>query len=282
MPELPEVETIARQLRERVLGCRITAIAASWPRSLIGSAGEFEALRGSSITGIRRRGKLLIVDTNTDLSILIHLRMTGQLLLEYDTPPTKFERVHIDLDGGWSLHFNDQRKFGRIEVIATKEEASQAFVASLGPEATDGDAVLKALRFAAPRRNTPIKALLLDQHVVAGIGNIYADEILFCAKVNPATPASALSAVALRRISAACPKVLNEAIERRGSTLRDYRDAKGEAGTYLSVARVHGRKGQPCRNCEEPIRYGSVAGRGTYWCPRCQRRRARPSGNRGI
>ena len=279
MPELPEVETIARQLRSRVLGSHITAITASWPRSLIGDADAFEALRGTFITGIRRRGKLLIIDTDTEVSLLIHLRMTGQLLLEHDAPSSKYERAHIDLEDGWSLHFNDQRKFGRIEAIATQLVPTQAFVASLGPEATDGQAVLRALRFAAPRRSTPIKALLLDQHVVAGIGNIYADEILFCARISPATAASALSLGALRRVSAACPQVLNEAIERRGSTLRDYRDAQGDSGTYLSVARVHGRKGQPCRICNEPIRYGSVAGRGTYWCPRCQRRGARASGN---
>ena len=279
MPELPEVETITRQLVHSVVGKRIINITARWPRSLTAAPQDLDDAIGARITRVERRGKLIIISTDSDSSVLIHLRMTGQLLLGVLEKPDQHERARIVLDDTSVLRFNDPRKFGRIQVISQEAAARDPFLVALGPEATDAAAVARALRRHAPRRRSPIKALLLDQHVIAGIGNIYADEILFTAGINPATEASALSIPRLRRLANACPEILNQAIDLRGSTLRDYRDLDGTSGTYLSVARVHGRKGQTCRRCSATIAYASVAGRGTYWCPSCQRRTRSALGN---
>ncbi len=285
MPELPEVETIRRQLNGAVIGRRIAAINATWAKSLVATQQGLRAAITARICGVERQGKLLIIATDGGVSLLVHLRMTGQLLLGNTDQPDRHERVRIDLEDGSTLRFNDQRKFGRIQVMADPQAALDPFLATLGPDALDAKAALGALCLHAPRRHSSIKSLLLDQHVIAGIGNIYADEILFTAGINPATPSNALSGPRLQRLADACPEILNEAISLRGSTLRDYRDLEGISGTYLAVARVHARKGQACLSCSGEIRYGSVAGRGTYWCPSCQKKAASKVGgspSRGV
>lgn len=269
MPELPEVETIKRQLQRRIIGQPLRTITATWAKSLQASNSDLVAIKGSKISSIERRGKLLIINTDANLSLLIHLRMTGQLIVDRDKRLGPYERVTLELEE-WTMHFNDQRKFGRLQIIASENVSTQPFLITLGPEATDTIATAVALRRHAPHRHTPIKALLLDQHVIAGIGNIYADEILFEAKVHPACPADQVSVMKLNAIARASAQVLSQAIELRGSTFRDYRDSQGQAGSYLSVARVHGRRQQSCRRCQSLIQYEQIAGRGTYWCLRCQ------------
>ncbi len=280
MPELPEVETIARGLREALCGARFTAAALPWPGVLDSSHGALprrdflEAMPGAEVLAVRRRAKALLLDLRTApqplLHLGFHLRMTGALTVE---PPGAPERTHtrliFDLADGRRLFFGDVRKFGRCRAMTPEALTRWPFYAALGPEPLEISAREFAALFAGRRGR--MKALLLDQKVIAGIGNIYADESLFRAGIRPDAPADRVSAARLAGLHVALTEVLTEAIAANGSSINDYVDAHGDAGAFQNDFRVYGRAGQDCRRCKAPLMKSTVAGRTTVFCPKCQR-----------
>ncbi len=277
MPELPEVETVVRDLRPRVTGCRLAAVRksrmalrkpwdASWNR----------ALTGRQVQAIDRRGKWILLALDRDGFLVIHLGMTGQLTVA----PAKQKmdnHTHLifDLDKGANqLRFRDIRRFGSATYFPDRAGLDDAFAASgLGPEPFDLEAAYWRERLGGTERS--LKAILLDQQVVAGVGNIYADESLFHARLAPALRGCDLKRVETERLRRAIVTVLNRAIDRRGSTIRDYVGGTGQRGGYQREFRVYGRTGEPCPRCKTPIARVRLAGRSTHYCPQCQQSRDR-------
>ncbi len=276
MPELPEVETIARGLNARLAGCVVREVIVREGRSVGGDPELFAAaLAGRTVRSVRRRGKLLLLDCDADLILAVHLKMTGRLYVPApDAVPDKYVRVLVRLDSPRgepvSLFFHDVRKFGYCRVFQGDELARWPFYATLGPEPLELGPEAFVTQFAG--RHARIKALLLDQKRIAGIGNIYADEALFRAGIHPEAPASQLSAMRLTTLHGAVRDVLTEAIAACGSSIRDYRDASGNAGAFQNSFRVYGRASHPCLACANLLERTRVAGRTSTFCPCCQRR----------
>jgi formamidopyrimidine-DNA glycosylase len=281
VPELPEVETIRRQLNEQVCGRVVTSLTASWEKSLRFAGTQHEAVVGQKISSVERRGKVLLVHLANDCTLLIHLRMTGQLLLdEHRQLVGPITRAVIGLDRG-QLVFNDQRKFGSIVVMETSDIDTDSLLARLGPEPLAKEFTVKVLAARLGRhRSASVKAALLDQSTVAGLGNIYVDEVLFVARVHPLQTCASLNKAEISHLAEAIPTVLRAGIAAGGSTMRDYRDASGASGSYLDQAQVFGRTGEPCRSCATLITKIRVAGRGTHLCLTCQPFGKRPRENK--
>jgi formamidopyrimidine-DNA glycosylase len=262
MPELPEVETVARALRPRLAGRRIRRVQILSRRIVSGPAEEFAArLCGRRIRGLRRRGKFLLAELEGAV-LAIHLGMTGSL--RWNAAPGPHTRAIFFLDRG-RLVFDDLRQFGRLEA----SEQAPARLAGLGPEALEISA--QELRRRLRGRRAALKALLLDQRILAGLGNIYADEALFRARIHPCAAPARLSAARLRRLHQAIREVLQEAIRAGGSSVSDYVDPDGDPGRFQFEHRVYRRTGLPCPRCGALIRRLRVAQRSTHYCPRCQR-----------
>ncbi len=269
MPELPEVETIARELRPRLIGRRVEEVVVYWPRAIASPAPDrFQrALRGRRITNVARRAKYLLMPLDGGDVLLIHLRMTGSLRLRWGQHTAeRHTRVALWLDDGWALHFDDPRKFGRLWLTPDPG----AVLGDLGPEPLEPAFTPRGLADRLRHRRAPIKAVLLDQRCVAGLGNIYADEVLFVARIDPRRPAGELSESEIRRLHSAIREVLAEAIRAGGSTLRDYRAPVGGQGRFQDRWRVYHRAGQPCPRCGERLVCIRLAQRSTHFCPRCQ------------
>ncbi len=266
MPELPEVETIVRELRRQVTGRTIARIRILWPRSVQGDAVEFRRrLAGMTIAAVSRRGKFIGFELHDQTFFTIHLRMTGKLTLKLDAAGKKHARIEFRFSDGASLYFVDTRKFGRLRLWPCQSQSCPG----LGPEPLKTAAVLSVLSTLSTRR--PIKTVLLDQAILAGIGNIYADESLAAARIHPLTPAVGLSPGQRRKLSLAVPTVLKGAIRRNGTTLRDFRTLTNESGENQEHLNVYGRTGLPCFSCKTPIEKIRIAGRSAHFCPRCQR-----------
>ena len=276
MPELPEVETIRRQLDALILGRNVTSLTASWDKTLNWWGVDEQQVSGHQVDSVSRRGKVIIIALSSETSMLIHLRMTGQLLLDENRDlEGRLTRAVIGLASG-QLVFNDQRKFGRIVVMPSNEVENDPLLRRLGPEPLSAEFTAQGLGACLARHRTAsVKATLLDQSTLAGLGNIYVDEVLFTARLHPSTPSSVLTTREVKRLAEAIPQVLKAAIAAGGSTMRDYRDAAGASGTYLDQALVFGRTGKPCRTCGRAIAKIRVAGRGTHVCATCQRLRPR-------
>jgi formamidopyrimidine-DNA glycosylase len=270
MPELPEVEYIARQLRKELIGRRITGVEVSWARSLGGTEpADFAAeVVDCTIADIGRRAKYLLIYLDDDDVLAVHRRMSGNLVLSPPATVVRWVRVAFDLDDGRRLLFTDPRKFGRLAVVP--RERLDAYFAAIGPEPLEPEFTPEALakRLAGTKR--PIKAALLDQSVVAGLGNIYADEALYRAGIHPLRPAASLTSVELTRLRDAIRAVLETGITYGGTTIGRHRDVYDEAGTNVEHLLVYRRAGQPCLQCSTPIQRIVVGQRGTHFCPTCQ------------
>jgi formamidopyrimidine-DNA glycosylase len=268
MPELPEVETVVRTLAPGITGRQIGAVRLIRKDIVEPATIDFPSLvQNRTIRSLSRRGKKIVVELDNDSRFYIHLGMSGRLTL--DPPAAPFlPHTHMVLAiAGAELRFVDPRRFGGIFWL----EPNQSPDAGLGPEPLALKARDLAPRLAKTRR--AIKTALLDQRLIAGIGNIYADEALFESRINPRIPANRLSSEQIARLSRAIKKVLTRAIKHRGSTLRDYRDANGNPGNFQTVHRVYDREGKACPRCGTPIRRIVLGGRSTHFCPKCQARR---------
>lgn len=272
MPELPEVETVRRGLHEQLRDRSFEGISyLEWPRTLeYPDAARFAHLvAGRRVTGVRRRAKFILLDLDGDFSLTIHLRMTGQVIVEpAGTSRGRFARVAFALDGGDELRFDDARRFGRIGLYQPAELRTR--LARLGPEPLGDD--LDAATFAAMlrARHARLKPLLLDQSFLAGLGNIYVDEALHRAGLHPLLAASTLSPAQAGRLYCQLRELLSDAIGSGGTTFSSYRDAFGNAGDYFQRRRVYAREGEPCTTCGVAIARITVGGRGTHFCPSCQ------------
>lgn len=274
MPELPEVETVARGLYERIIGEVIAEVEVFWPHSVATHTVEAftRGLRGQAIVDVGRRGKYVVLRLASHGCLLIHLRMTGRLVVEEPDAPEDPEaerhtRVVWRMTSGRRVRFWDIRKFGRVHWVAAPEETLSA----LGAEPLDAAFTVDALRAMLAGRRRQLKPLLLDQHFVAGLGNIYVDEALWEARIHPARRAHTLSDEEIERLHAGIVGVLREAVRGRGTTFRDYRGADNQPGDYQRALAVYGREGEPCRRCGHPIERIVIGGRGTRLCPVCQR-----------
>jgi formamidopyrimidine-DNA glycosylase len=278
MPELPEVETVVRDLRPLLVGRRVVAVRAGAKKLRTPWRTAWAAaLAGAAVEAVRRRGKWIVVDLGTGARLVVHLGMTGQFTVTAgDAEEPDHLHLRFDLDDGRQLRFRDPRRFGSAELFADEAAVQKHLAERLGPEPGD----LDAAGFRAAVRGTvrTLKAVLLDQTVVAGVGNIYADEALHRAGLHPERRGHTVAAAEADRLREAVTAVIAHAIEHRGSTIRDYVGGSGLRGGFQDEFRVYGRTGKPCPGCAAAIEVVRVAGRSSHYCPRCQppRRRAKP------
>lgn len=273
MPELPEVETIKNELRGLVIGRRVERVDVRDPRVVRYSvSGSLERdLTGESIQEVHRRAKYLLLWLSSGRYLVIHLIITGQLLLvRADTPLRPSTRLVLHLDDGRQLRLVDSSHLARVYLVQPSELDTRLHFNRLGPEPLSDEFSVEELAERLRGRGASIKSLLLDQHVLAGLGNIYSDEVLFRARIHPAEPAKNLSLDQVRRLYRAIRETLREAIAYRGTTTRTYRDVLGRKGSYQQRLLVFERAGQPCHGCSGSVQRITVAGRQTYVCPSCQ------------
>lgn len=277
MPELPEVETIRRDLHAHLCGSTINGLTVIHPGVIIGSADDLTgALLGRRIVGSGRRGKVMWLNLDDCQALAIHLRMSGQaLLVTKDAPRPPHTHLIADVGANTELLYVDPRRFGKLEIIDPSASHASVLLRNIGPDALSADLCANALYTAATGRRIGIKQLLLDQTVIAGIGNIYAAEILHRVHLDPDTPAGRVTRDEMERILEQTRVALGEAIDACGTTLADarYRSALGRSGEFACMLRVYGREGEPCRveSCKATIQRRVSGGRSTYLCPACQR-----------
>lgn len=287
MPELPEVETVRGGLEQLIIGKVIKKVVHDTDKSFPNAKADVQQfLIGAKVTAVRRRAKVLMIDLSSEYSLVIHLKMTGQMVFVgavrfgaghpsnslIGELPDRSTRVTFDFDDNSKLFFNDQRKFGWIRLIPTLEVPNIDFMKRVGPEPLEADFTWREFAERFKRRGkTNIKAALLDQSVIAGVGNIYADESLWGAKIHPKRVVSTLTDSDFKNLYVELRGVMNLAIEKGGSSNHTYVNAEGKKGSYMDFARVFRREGQTCpRHPDVVIEKLRVAGRGTHICPVCQ------------
>lgn len=288
MPELPEVETVRRGLARLIVGKTVaTATCLDSPKSFPNNPHDVKAfLLGATITAVHRRAKVLLLELSTGYTLVTHLKMTGQLVYVgaerfggghpndnlVNDLPGRFTRVVIEFTDGSHLYFNDLRKFGWMKLYPTAEVPNIDFMRRVGPEPLEDSFTAKEfIQRMRRRNNTTVKAAILDQTVLAGVGNIYADESLWGANIHPATRVKDVSDARLALLLEQIKYVMNLSLQHGGSTDKNYVDAEGNKGSYLTFARVFRREGQTCPRCGTTIEKTRVAGRGTHICPVCQK-----------
>ena len=290
MPELPEVETVVLGLRELLCGHVVKNITTDWPKSLrISDARIKSGALGQEITGLRRIGKMILIDLQNGNTLVIHLKMTGQLVYRkakggepaedfgaghpsdslISQLPDKTTRVIFTLDRRAVLYFNDMRKFGWIKILNSDEIENSDFINQLGPDLLKIDSKEFIQKLSKKSKN--IKSCLLDQTIVSGCGNIYADESLWASRIHPGMPAYELTRKQLSGLHRNLQNVLRFSIKQGGSSSRNYVNALGLKGKYLDFVNVYQRSGLPCARCQTPIERIVVASRGTHLCPACQK-----------
>lgn len=282
MPELPEVETVRRRLLTCLPGLIVREVVINDSAvSAQGAADVNALLAGRRILGLRRRGKYLIVDVEGAVAV-IHLRMTGQLLFADESMPAAARPARFvwELGPRTQLRFQDARRFGRLWAFRPEDE--ETFFAQLGPEPFGPAFTVEYLRSALRGRTAPLKSFLLDQRRIAGVGNIYADEALFRARLHPLRPAGSVGPREAQRLHAALLETLQAGIEHNGSSIESFMDPMGERGSFQEMLNVYQRGGLPCRVCGTAIRRVVVGGRGTHFCPRCQPARGATGKRRGA
>jgi formamidopyrimidine-DNA glycosylase len=287
VPELPEVETVRRGLHELIIGRKVKGVTHDTPKGFPNADVDVRSfLIGAEISAVRRRAKVLLIDLTSDYTLVIHLKMTGQLVFRakgvafgaghpndslIGDLPDRSTRVTIEFTDGSHLYFNDQRKFGWVRLLPTIEVPNIDFMQKVGPEPLEADFTAEqfAQRFTR-RKKSSIKAVLLDQTVVAGVGNIYADESLWGAKIHPLRRVETITKNEFKLLYSELREVMNLAIEKGGSTDKNYVNAEGKRGSYMDFARVFRREGKECPRCGTEIIKTRAAGRGTHTCPVCQ------------
>ena len=289
MPELPEVETIKLGLQRKIIGLTVKDVEVLSSKSLLGNS---KTVPGKKVLEIRRFSKLLSIDLTSGISLAIHLKMTGQLIFDpstslrasnrfiggHPTPdmrdqmPNRATRVIFTFNDNSRLYFNDQRRFGYIKVIATKKVELEKYIAGLGPEPLEKGFTWEILKSnLLKHKSQPVKVALMDQTVVSGVGNIYANEACFDANLDPRTKVQDLDDKQIKKLHSGIIKALQEGIKHGGSTRAHFVDPEGHKGYFLDYAFVYGRDKHPCKICGTVIKKVQLGGRGTYFCPTCQK-----------
>ncbi|WP_215753712.1 bifunctional DNA-formamidopyrimidine glycosylase/DNA-(apurinic or apyrimidinic site) lyase [Acetobacter sp. P5B1] len=273
MPELPEVETVMRGMQIALQGHKISDVILRRPDLRWQIPADFRAsVAGQTVTGFRRRGKYILMRLSNNLSVVLHLGMSGRIILDSPTTPALHEHVTFITAHGRRCGFVDPRRFGMLDLVPTGQEERYKFLASMGPEPLEPAFTGAVLQVAFKGRKSPIKTALLDQKVVSGLGNIYVCEALYRTGIHPQTAAGSLKPQETKQLVQAIKDVLNEAIAAGGSSLKDYVRPEGGLGYFQHAWRVYGRKGQPCPDCPGPPACAGVeqitqAGRSTFFCP---------------
>lgn len=287
MPELPEVETVVRGLNRLILKKKIVQVKHDWPKSFPNLEKDVnDFMIGAEILKVQRRGKAIIIKLNNGWVLVTHLRMTGQMVYRGEENwgaghpnddflndlPNKSTRVEIDFEDQTKLFFNDQRKFGYMKLLPEPEIEELPFFVKLGPEPLEDNFTVEIFKERLlKKKNSLVKPTILDQSVIAGVGNIYADEALWRAKIHPETRIKDFSNIDFKNLHESIRFVMNKSIEKGGSTDRNYVNADGSRGNYLEYAAVYHKNGQPCKRCGTEISKIRVGGRGTHFCENCQK-----------
>lgn len=283
MPELPEVESIRLHLEKRLIGRRIVKLSYDWPKKFI---GDSRLVLNTVIRQIRRLGKVLIFDFANNQSLLFHLKLTGQIILQKDgnriagghpipplnkPVPNSTTRVIFELDDGSKLYFNDLRKFGWVKIEATEKVMTESLLSSLGPDPLSPEFSLDYFKKSLAGKSTPIKVAIMDQKVAAGVGNIYANEALFLAKIHPARRVNSLNESELKAVYDGIILALKTGVKYGGASVASYLKPDAEEGIYLKYACVYNRAGEKCKRCGALIKKTKIGQRGSYFCPVCQK-----------
>lgn len=285
MPELPEVETVVGALRRSIVGKKIKSVVILWPKLARPNAAVLiKKTKNQKVINVRRRAKLIIISLNSGDFLVIHLKMTGQLIYQsklgklsggghpikdLDTVPNRFTYITFTFQDNSHLYFNDVRKFGYIKIVTGQE--LKEIEADYGPEPLVDFKVEHLLAIGRRRPKSKIKQIIMDQSVVAGVGNIYADEALFAAKILPQAPISFLDSKRLKKLVSEIKKVLQKSILHGGTSFNTFRSAGGEVGRFRDKLKVYGRGGEPCLKCKTKLKITRVGGRGTVYCTHCQK-----------
>ncbi|MBI0032664.1 DNA-formamidopyrimidine glycosylase [Lactobacillus sp. M0396] len=272
MPEMPEVETVRRTLLPLIKGKTIKEVTVWYPKIITGDAKEFaKQLTGKKIENIDRYAKYLLIRLSDNLTIVSHLRMEGKYrLVKINTKKDKHDHVQIVFKDNSALRYNDVRKFGRMQLIKTGTEREKTGIGKLGVEPNSATFTVSYLQNGLARKKKNIKNTLLDQSIVAGLGNIYVDEVLWETKIHPLSQANAIPAEKIEQLHDNINSLIELAIAERGTTVHTYLDANGKTGGFQKMLQVYGHKGEPCVRCGTPLEKIKVNGRGTTFCPKCQ------------
>ncbi|RHW40714.1 DNA-formamidopyrimidine glycosylase [Neobacillus notoginsengisoli] len=274
MPELPEVETVRKTLEQLVIGKKVSNVSVFWPKMIKNPAdtAQFtDALTGQSFLEIGRRGKFLLFYTE-EYALVSHLRMEGKYsVTESDEPIDKHTHAIFHFNDGTELRYRDVRKFGTMHLFLKGTEFEQRPLFGLGPEPFSEEFTVEHLAERLGKTIRKVKTALLDQNTLVGLGNIYVDEALFRSGIHPERPANSLTETEIARLYEEIVATLGEAVEKGGSTIRSYVNSQGQIGMFQLDLLVYGRKGEECRNCGTPLSKGVVGGRGTHFCPTCQK-----------
>ena len=278
MPELPEVETIRRELFQKIKGKKIASVEVLTPKTINCSADKFKKiLKNSKIKDIQRRAKLLIIKLSNNYNLAVHLKLTGQFIyksqtVSCDLPEEKYARLIFTFQNNDKLFFNDLRKFAFVKLLDDKKLEKLLTEKDFGPEPLDKTFTLKIFQnLLFQRKKAKIKPLLMNQNFLAGVGNIYAAESCFCAKILPTRFAESLTKNEIKKLYQCLKKILKTAIIRKGSSVNQYVDVFGKKGKYVPLLKVYGREGKNCLRCGNKIKKITLNGRGTYFCPGCQK-----------
>jgi len=273
MPELPEVETIRRGLYKNAIGLKITGVTVLLPKIINTTPERFRnAVIGKTITDVKRRAKVIIIELSDGYSLVIHLKISGQLLYLSETVPIK-KHTHIifDFNNKYQLRFWDLRRFGYVKLLKGTEQVKLIQDMKFGPEPLDGSFTLNCFRgLLKNRQKASIKPLLMDQTFISGIGNLYADEILFYSKVHPLQKPVSLTGAQINKTYQGIKRILKLAIKKRGSSVELYVDVEGRRGGYVPYIKAYGREGEPCLRCRTLIKRIKIGSRSAYFCPNCQ------------
>ncbi|CEG28172.1 DNA-formamidopyrimidine glycosylase [Bacillus sp. B-jedd] len=274
MPELPEVETVRRTLEQLLIGKRISSVSVFWPKMVknpVDTAQFTDALKGQSFLAIGRRGKFLIFYTE-DFALISHLRMEGKYSVSDAADPVdKHTHAIFKFEDGTELRYRDVRKFGTLHLFLKGTEFEQPPLFGLGPEPFSEEFTVAHLAERLGRTNRKVKTALLDQKILVGLGNIYVDEALFRSGIHPERLANSLNEKEIAKLYSEIVSTLGEAVEKGGSTIRSYVNSQGQIGMFQLDLLVYGRKGEECKKCGGPLSKGVVGGRGTHYCPNCQK-----------